>query len=235
MSTPTSHISAHKDEIAKIVLMPGDPLRAKWAADKFLQDVKCVSNVRGMSVYTGNYNGKPVTIMGSGMGIPSMGIYAYELFNFYDVDIIIRVGSTGALRPEVNVMDVILVKEAFVQSSIYNQIMNGSDEQVLKASPEVVEMLEKSASKQGIPLIKERCFTREVHYYKKTAQELVDMTGAGCVEMESYALFATAMHTGKKAASLLTVVDSLVTGKKISAQERETTLDKMFQVALGIL
>ncbi|OAL10733.1 purine nucleoside phosphorylase DeoD-type [Candidatus Mycoplasma haematobovis] len=232
---PTPHISANKGDIAPFVLMAGDPLRVKWAAEKFLENPKVVSSVRGALIYTGTYKGKPVSIATSGMGIPSMGIYSYELFNFYGVETIIRVGTTGGLKPEIGLKDIILADAAIAEAPTYNLIINGSDDKIIKADAELVVKLKKSAELQGIPVRQTMCFTTEVFWAGRTARQVVDISGADCIEMESYALFANAVKTGKKAASLLTVSDSLVTWEEISSEERQTTLDKMFQVALGVL
>lgn len=232
---PTPHISAQKGDIAPFVLMAGDPLRVRWAAEKFLDDPRLVSAVRGAVIYTGSYKGVPVSIATSGMGIPSMGIYSYELFNFYDVQTIIRVGTTGGLKPEIALKDIILADSAIAEAPTYNLIVNGSDDKIIHADKALVADLKKSAEKQGIPVKQTMCFTTEVFWAGRSAQQVVDISGADCIEMESYALFANAVKTGKRAASLLTVSDSLVTWEEISAEERQTTLDQMFKVALGIL
>lgn len=234
-SASAPDISTYKDKIAKVVLMPGDPLRAKWATDKFLENAKEVFSVRGITIYTGTYKGKPVSIMASGIGIPSMGIYSYELFKFCDVEVIIRVGTAGALRPDMKLLDVIVVDEAYAESTTYHKIINGSDEKVIKADDGLIEKLEKSAEKQGIALRKARCFTTEVFWSGRTAEQIIEISNADCIEMENYALFANAIKTGKKATSVLTVVDSLITGEEISDAKKVNTLEQMFQIALGIL
>ena len=129
----TPHINAKKEEIAKVVIMPGDPMRAKFIADTYLEDSKLVNNVRGMYAYTGLFHGKKITVMASGMGMPSIGIYSYELFHFYDVDYIIRIGTAGSYQTDLNVYDVLLVEESYSDSS-YAQVQNGSTQDIIRAS-----------------------------------------------------------------------------------------------------
>ena len=211
MSTP--HNSANKGDIAKIVLMPGDPLRAKFVAETYLEDVVEFNHVRGMLGFTGTYKGHRVSVMGSGMGMPSIGIYSYELFNEYDVDAIIRIGSTGSMVPEVHVYDIILAKFAYSMST-YGRVQNGDTSDCKYPDPELNELILKSAEKLG--------------YEKAKAMEY------GCVaaEMESFALFHNAKHLGKKAACLLTVSDSMVTHEATTAEERQTSFTKMMEIAL---
>lgn len=229
----TPHIEAKVGDIAKTVLMPGDPLRAKFIADKYLDNVREVNSVRNMLMYTGTYNGKEVSICGSGMGVPSIGIYSYELFKFYDVDTIIRVGSAGAYVEELKVYDVVLVSEAYSDSSSFSKLVLGEDSHVAYPSKETNDRLVKSASDLGIDLRETRTHSSDVFYSQRALADTISDTGASCVEMESTGLFVNAKATGKNAACLLSISDHLVTGEATSAQERQTTFDDMIKVALN--
>ena len=231
----TPHIEAQKAEIAKTVLMPGDPLRAKFMANRYLSDVKEVNTVRNMLMYTGNYNGKEVSICGSGMGVPSIGIYSYELFKFYDVDTIIRVGSAGAYSEELDIYDVVLVNEAYSDSSSFSKLVANEDTNVTYPSKEINESLENSAKKLGIKLHINRAHSSDVFYSARSLEDTIKDTQAQCVEMESTGLFVNAKATGKKAACLLSISDHLVTNKATTAEQRQTTFDDMIKVALESL
>ena len=228
----TPHIEAKKDEIAKIVLMPGDPLRAKYIANNFLENVKQVNSIRNMLMFTGSYKGKKVSICGSGMGVPSIGIYSYELFKFYEVDTIIRVGSSGAYSDDLNIYDVVLVNEAYSDSSSFSKLVAGEDTKVTYASKDINEKLKKSAKKLDIKLFEKRVHSSDVFYGIRTLEETIKITGASCVEMESTGLFVNAKATGKNAACLLSISDHLVTDEQTSAEQRETTFNDMIKVAL---
>ncbi|MFA6647688.1 MAG: purine-nucleoside phosphorylase [Candidatus Izemoplasmatales bacterium] len=231
MSTP--HINAEKHEIAKVVLMPGDPLRAKYIADTFLTDVKQFNSVRNMFGYTGLYNGRRISVMGSGMGMPSIGIYSYELFKFYDVDTIIRIGSCGAYTKTLKLYDTILVTEAFSESS-FAFAQGKCKEDTLPASKTVNEKLEAISKELDIPVVKGKIHSSDVFYRQfpeeilKLAQEK-ELLG---VEMESFALFHNANVTNKNAACLLTVSDSLVTSESTTPEERQTAFTNMMKIAL---
>jgi len=231
MSTP--HINAEKHEIAKVVLMPGDPLRAKYIADTFLTDVKQFNSVRNMFGYTGLYNGRRISVMGSGMGMPSIGIYSYELFKFYDVDTIIRIGSCGAYTETLKLYDTILVTEAFSESS-FAFAQGKCEEDTLPASKTVNEKLEAISKELDIPVVKGKIHSSDVFYRQfpeeilKLAQEK-ELLG---VEMESFALFHNANVTNKNAACLLTVSDSLVTSESTTPEERQTAFTNMMKIAL---
>ena len=213
MATP--HISAEKGDFAKTVLMPGDPLRAKFIADTFLKDVRQVTGVRGMLGFTGTYEGRPISVMGSGMGMPSIGIYSYELFKFYDVDNIIRIGSAGSYTDSAKLFDTVLATGA-VSESNYARVQSGNDHDITFPSEELNDKLRASAKKQGIKLIEGNIHSSDVFYRqpsdaKPTYWELLrDERGCLCVEMESFALFANAEVLGKNAACLLTISDSFV-------------------------
>ena len=231
MSTP--HIEAVKGEIAKVVLMPGDPLRAKFIAETFLEDVKQFNGVRNMFGYTGTYNGVAVSVMGSGMGQPSIGIYSYELYTQYDVEAIIRIGSAGSYVESAKVYDVIMANSAYSESSFAKVAFN-YDEDVLEPSAELNTQLAASAKELNIPMHTERIHSSDVFYRDsgKTWQDIVADHQVACVEMESFALFANAKHLGKKAACLLTISDSFVTEEVTSAEERQNSFTAMMKIAL---
>ena len=229
----TPHNSAKYGEIAKIVLMPGDPLRAKWIAENFLTNPVLVNQVRGMYCYTGQYKDMTISIMAHGMGIPSIGIYSYELFKFYDVDTIIRIGSTGSYSNELLVNDVVLVSEAYSESTYADLLNIETNSHVLQPTKEVNETILNVAKQEGINLKFGRCHSSDVFYRNIPLQELVNQTKAICVEMEAFALFANAKLLNKQAATILTCSDSLVTGESLDANSRQTTFKKMVLLALN--
>ena len=228
----TPHISAKEGEIAKTVIMPGDPLRAKFIVDTYLTDVKLVSEVRGICAYTGRYKNKPVTVMASGMGMPSMGIYSYELFKFYDVDNIIRIGSAGAYDPNLNIYDVVLVTEAYSTSS-FAKVQNGETESILKSNAELNQKIMKTAEKKQIPLHAGRIYSSDVFYTEKPVFEQM-RTEHQClgVEMESFSLFHNAHVLKKAAACILTISDSFVKPESTTPEEREKSFTQMIELAL---
>lgn len=230
----TPHIKAAKGEIAKTVLMPGDPLRAKFIAEEFLTDVKLVNTVRNMFMYTGKYNGKEISVAGSGMGQPSIGIYSYELFKFYDVENIIRIGSAGAYVKELNLYDVVLVDEAYSDSSAFIRLVTGEDTNVSYPSKQLNDRIKEVAKSKDIKVTEGRVHSSDVFYGVRSLEDTVKDTGAICVEMESAALFANAKATGKNAACLLTISDSLVTHEATTPEERQTAFTAMMKVALEL-
>lgn len=231
---PTPHIECvDKSLIAKTVLMPGDPLRAKYIADQFLTNVIQFNTVRNMFGYTGNYGKKKVTVMGSGMGMPSIGIYSYELFKFYDVENIIRIGSCGAYTDQLNLYDVVLAKDAYSEST-FAKVMGISTRKILPANKSLNNRIIKSAMKLNIKLHVSTIHSSDV-FYRMRFEDYIDIHQkyhADVVEMESFALFANAKALGKKAACLLTVSDSLVTHEATSAIERQEAFTKMMKIAL---
>ncbi|MGB4984252.1 MAG: purine-nucleoside phosphorylase [Erysipelotrichaceae bacterium] len=231
MSTP--HNRALDNEIAKTVLMPGDPLRAKMIAEKFLTDVKMFNDVRGMYGFTGNYKGKEVSVMGSGMGMPSIGIYSYELFKFYNVENIIRIGSAGAYDPNLNVFDVVLANCAYSESS-YALTQNGYDKDATYPSDHINEVIVGCASELGINLKVDQIHSSDVFYRDSNLgwKYFFEDKKCCCVEMESFALFHNAKVLNKNAACLLTISDSLVTHQESSADERQNNLLQMIEIAL---
>lgn len=234
---PTPHIEVqNKDLIAKTVLMPGDPLRAKYIAETYLEDVVQVNAVRNMFAFTGTYKGKKVTVMGSGMGMPSIGIYSYELYKFYDVEKIIRVGSAGAYTDKLNLYDVVLAKDAYSESS-FAEVLTLEKTHVLEASKQLNKELVAAANKLGTPITEATIHSSDVFYHPRGSihEQMYQEHGAVCVEMESFALFANAKELGKQAACILTISDSLVTREATSSEERQTAFTKMMEIALEVI
>ncbi|GAB4223702.1 MAG: purine-nucleoside phosphorylase [Francisella sp.] len=237
MSLPTPHIeAATKEDFAKTVIMPGDPLRAKYIAENYLENVVRVNTVRNMFGYTGTYNGKKVSVMGSGMGMPSIGIYAYELFKYYDVDNIIRVGSAGSYKEEFKVYDVVLVEESYCESN-FIEIVTGDKVKEIKSSQSLNKELINSAKSQNINLKKAKAHCTDVFYRKDPDdyKNIVKKYNCDIVEMETAALFATASVLGKKASAVVTISDSFVTGESTTSKQREQSFTNMMEVALGIV
>ncbi|SDK23231.1 purine-nucleoside phosphorylase [Natronincola ferrireducens] len=231
---PTPHIeSKNKNEIAKTVLMPGDPLRAKFIADTFLTDVKQFNSVRNVLGYTGTYKGRRISVMASGMGMPSIGIYSYELYKFYDVENIIRIGSCGAYTPHVKLYDVILAKDVWSESS-YAKVQGGYECDVIEGSPELNESLMKYANDLGIPMHIERIHSSDVFYRENFEEykEIYEKHGCVAVEMEAFALFHNAKVLKKKASCLLTVSDNLATQQVTTSEERQNAFTNMMKIAL---
>lgn len=227
----TPHIESKKEEIAKTVIMPGDPLRAKHIAENYLENYKLVNNVRGMLAYTGTYNGKEVTVMASGMGMPSIGIYSYELFNFYDVENIIRVGSCGAYTKEINLYDIILVEESYTDSS-FAKVQNNSDYNSLNSNNELNELIKQKAKEKNINLITGKVHSTDVFYNELDYKKLYEEKKCLVSEMESFALFHNAKISNKKATCVLTVSDNLETKEKISSEERQKSFNEMIKLVL---
>lgn len=228
----TPHIEAKKGEIAKIVIMPGDPLRAKMIAEKYLEDVKLVTKVRGILGFTGTYKGKQITVMASGMGCASIGIYSYELYHEYDVDTIIRIGSVGAYTKKLNLYDTILTTSVYSDST-FAKVQDGTIEDVLYPSEEVNHAIRKTAFEKNIPLIEGTIYCSDVFYsdivdFRKMYQE------KNCigVEMESFALFHNANHLNKKAACILTVSNNFETEEETTSEERQNAFHVMIELAL---
>ena len=228
----TPHIEANIEDIAKVVLMPGDPLRAKKIADDYLENVRLVNTVRNIYAFTGTYKGKEVTVMASGMGMPSVGIYSYELFKFYNVESIIRVGSCGAYTSDLNLYDLILVDSSF-SNSTYAMTQNGCEDKILYPSDKLNQKIEDTANKLEFPITKGRIYSSDVFY-----SDIVDISKLyseyKClgVEMESFALFHNAKVLGKNAACILTVSDNLITKEETSSEERQNSFKKMMELAL---
>lgn len=232
MATP--HNEANKNEIAKVVLMPGDPLRAKYIADTYLEDVKQFNTVRNMFGYTGTYKGKKISIMGSGMGMPSIGIYSYELYKEYDVDVIIRIGSAGAYTDKLHLFDLVLASQAWSESA-YALAQAGVTSDIMYPSKKVNDVIKQSAKQLQLP-VEEACIhSSDVFYHEDNVdghEDFYQKHGCVCVEMESFALFHNANILHKQAACLLTISDSLVSKQATSAKQRETSFQQMMQIAL---
>ncbi|WP_381415325.1 purine-nucleoside phosphorylase [Spiroplasma endosymbiont of Anurida maritima] len=229
----TPHITAKKEDIAKIVIMPGDPLRAKYIAEKFLTDVKLVNEVRNMLMFTGTYKGQRITIAGSGMGCASIGIYSYELYKFYDVDTIIRVGSAGSYRKELNVFDVVLADKAYGEST-YAKIATGIEGNIIDASKNIITSIKDTAKELSHVVTTGTVHSSDVFYRKNPNdwKEITTKYDALCVEMESYALYANAIALNKQAACLLTISDSFITSEKTSPEDRQNSFNNMIKLAL---
>ena len=225
---------SEKGEIAKRVLMPGDPLRAKYIAEHFLKDAVCFNTVRNMLGYTGTYKGKRVSVMGSGMGMPSIGIYSYELFKFYGVENIIRIGSAGAYVGDLNLFDLVLADSAWSEST-FPLAQAGVKSDVMEPSKELNERIIKAAKRLGKEVRLDRIHSSDIFYSEPgmpTYEDFYREHGCVCVEMESFALFHNAKVLGKNAACLLTISDSLVNDLHASAQDRQTSFANMMEVAL---
>lgn len=228
----TAHITSDISDIAKIVIMPGDPLRAKYIADNFLTNVKLVNSVRNMLAYTGYYKDKLVTIFPSGMGMASIGIYAYELYNFYDVDTIIRVGSCGSYKEDLNLFDIILVDKSYSDSN-FAKIYCGMDTNVSTGSDEINEKIKKIANDINKKVHIGNIYCSECFYsLLDTESNLIKDKDCLGVEMESYALFHIANSLNKKASTVLTVSNSFVTGCETAAKEREQGFNDMILLVL---
>lgn len=231
MSTP--HNTAAKSDFAKTVLMPGDPLRAKFIADTFLTDARLVNNVRGIQGYTGAYQGVPVSVMASGMGCPSIGIYSYELFQFYDVDNIIRIGSAGAMSTELKLRDIVAAQAACTDSNFMRQYrLPGTFAPI--ASFELLEAAVSIARRMGIRMPVGNVLSSDVFYDASDSNMEWAKMGVLCAEMESAALYCNAAFTGKRALALLTISDSVVTGAELPAEDRQTTFTQMMEIALNV-
>lgn len=235
ISMGTAHNSASKGQIARTVLMPGDPLRAKFIADTFLEDVVCFNEVRNMLGYTGKYKGKEVSVMASGMGMPSIGIYSYELYKEYDVETIIRVGSAGSYCKEAKIYDVVLATESYSESS-YAKVQSGYEHNKTYPSKELNERIKKTSNNLGIDIIEGCIHSSDVFYREGDGSYYKDLykdMACVAVEMESFALFHNAAICGKKAACLLTISDSFVSGDATTPEERQKSFVKMIEIGLN--
>ena len=230
------HCNAKKEDIAKTVLMPGDPLRAKYIAENFLENARLVNTVRNMLAYTGTYKGKEITVFSHGMGMASVGIYCYELYKFYDVENIIRIGSCGAYSEDLNIFDTILVDKSYTEGNFAYE-WNEKDCHLIESSEFLNEIIESTAKEINIPYIKGNtlcsdCFDGYLesipNLIKRFPKEL-NIIGA---EMEAFALFYMAHYLGRQASCLLTVVDSHYKKQEISSEEREKSLNNMTTLAL---
>lgn len=232
----TPHNEAKIGEIASTVIMAGDPLRVKYIAEKYLQNVKLVNKVRGMYCYTGKYKGKEISVMAHGMGMPSMGIYSYELFHFYNVETIIRIGSCGAITDKLKIKDLLLVEKTYTEGNYANNFDN-KELHIVEASKETNNIIEKTASETNIKYIKcntlcNECFDPYMEELKTFMERIPKGLDLCASEMEAFALFYNAKRERKKAACLLTVVDEPKNKKGMTVEERETSLNNMIVLAL---
>ena len=232
----TIHCNANKNDIEKNVLMPGDPLRAKYIAENFLTDVKLVNTVRNMLAYTGKYGDKKVTVFSSGMGMPSMGIYCYELYKFYDVENIIRIGSCGVYTPDIDLLDTILVDKTYTEGNFAYE-WNSNDCHLMQADEGLNASIEEAAKRLNIYYIKGNtlcsdCFDGYLDDLNALLNRLPKDLNIIGAEMEAFALFYIAKYLNKKASCLLTVVDSLAKKQSSTAEEREKSLNNMIKLAL---
>lgn len=233
MATP--HIESKKGDIAKVVLMPGDPLRAKYIAENFLEDAKLINTVRNMFGYTGKYKGRRVTVFASGMGIPSIGIYSYELYKFYDVEKIIRIGSCGSFNEDIKLLDVVLSSGAYCKS-YFDELLDGVDIDFIQSSAELNRQIMNTAKKRKLNLKYGKTITSDVFDLycddeNKFRNNFPDMNFLA-VEMEAFGLFYIANKLGREATALMTVVDSLYDKRSLTSEEREKSLNDMIEMAL---
>lgn len=239
---PTPHNEAKLGEIAKTVIMPGDPLRAKYIAENFLENAKLVNQVRGIFAYTGTYKGNEVTVMASGMGMPSMGIYCYELYKFYNVENIIRIGSCGAYKPELKLFDIILADKVYSESN-FALALNNEVCHVVNSNNDLNNAIKLASEKKAIPItvghtVCTDFFDVYMEDFNKFLNRIPKDINPIAAEMEAFSLFYVAKYLDKKAACLMSVVDvANSSSKKVSAtaEERETGLSNMISLALGSL
>ena len=229
---PTPHITAEYGKIAKKVLMLGDPLRAKFIAEEYLQEVECFNTVRNMFGYTGIYKGKEVSVMGSGMGMPSIGIYSYELYKFYDVDSIIRIGSAGAFRDDVHVMDVVIAMGACTNSNFASQYkLNGTYAPI--ASYDLLSRAVEVANSQNKKVVVGNVLSSDTFYNDDDdASFSWKKMGVVCVEMEAAALYMNAARLNKKALAMFTISDHIYLDEVLTAQQRQLGFSNMIEIAL---
>ncbi len=233
---PTPHNEAKLGEIAETVIMPGDPLRAKYIAENFLENARLVNKVRGMYAYTGTYKGKTISVMAHGMGIPSIGIYCYELYKFYNVQNIIRIGSCGGYKPELKLFDIILSEKVFSESN-FALTLNNDDCHIVEANYELNDIIEKTAEKNNINIIKGNtvttdCFDIYMTDVNEFLKRLPENFNPVSAEMEAFALFYIAKMLNKKASCLMSVVDSKYIKEVATPEEREQGLNNMIKLAL---
>ncbi len=232
----TAHIESKLEDIAPIVLMPGDPLRAKYIAEKFLEDVKEVNHVRNMLAYTGLYKNKKVTVFSSGMGIPSIGIYSYELYKYYNVEQIIRIGTCGSFNENIKLLDVILSSGAYCKS-YFDELLDGVNIDFIQSSAELNRKIMNAAKEENISLKYGKTITSDIFDLycddeNRFRRNFPDMDFLS-VEMEAFGLFYIAKKLGKEASCLMTVVDSLYDKRSLTSEEREKSLDEMILLALN--
>ena len=230
---PTPHINAPEGSFADTVLMPGDPLRSRFIAETFLENAKLVNNVRGVQGYTGLWRNKRISVMASGMGMPSIGIYSYELFNFYGVQNIIRIGSAGALSEKLHLMDIVAGMSCYTDSGFGGQF--GVRGQLAPCcSFELLSKAVEAGRKKGRKIFCGPIYSSDVFYDEGKNTAALQKLGVLAVEMEAAALYLTAARAGKNALSICTISDSIVTGESMSAEDRQTSFREMMEIALEI-
>lgn len=233
MPIPTPHISAKKKDIAKTVLMPGDPLRAKFIAETFLESPVLVNNVRGVQGHTGTWKGVPVTVMASGMGIPAIGIYSWELYNFYDVDNIIRIGSAGAMRDDLKLMDIVAGQGACTDSNFAHQFeLNGTFAPI--ADYTLLSNCVEAAKEKGIDMKVGNILSSDNFYSPSNCDDSTKWRDMGvmAVEMEAAGLYMNAARAGKRALCICTISDHLYRSEALSSEQRQLSLTQMIEIAL---
>ncbi len=233
---PTPHNEAKVGEIAKTVIMPGDPLRAKYIAENFLENPKLVNSVRNAFAYTGKYKGKEITVMASGMGMPSMGIYCYELYKLYNVENIIRIGSCGGYKPELKLFDIILSENVFCEGN-FALTLNNDNCHIVEANSHLNDLIEVTAKEKNISIVKGNtvctdCFDLYMTDVNQFLSRIPEGFNPLSAEMEAFALFYIAKMLNKKASCLMSVVDSKYIKDVATAEERETGLNNMITLAL---
>lgn len=232
---PTPHINAPAGAFAKTVLMPGDPLRAKFIADNYLENVRLVNNVRNIQGYTGTYQGKPVSVMASGMGCPSIGIYSYELFNFYDVDNIIRIGSAGALTDRLHLKDIVIALSAYTNSGYMKSFGFDGNMAPCCSYPLLEKAMKYAAEKLPCRVICGPVFSSDAFYTEDDTSTVLRKLGVLAVEMEAAALYVNAARAGKNALAIVSISDSLVTGEELPAEDRQNGFRNMMELGLSLI
>lgn len=228
---PTPHINATPDDFAKTVIMPGDPLRAKFIAENFLTDAKLINSVRGAYAYTGKYNGKPISVMSSGMGMPSMAIYSYELFNIFGVENIIRIGSAGSVNRDIKVRDLIIAMGASTNSNYVSQYgLNGNFAPI--CSYDLLKVCTETADRLNLKLKVGNILTSDTFYDESQSSVIWAKMGIMAVEMETAALYMNAARANKNALTICTISDHILTGEETTATERQNSFTDMMKLSL---
>ena len=235
-NVPTAHNEAKLDDIANTVIMPGDPLRAEYIAKTFLKDVKCYNKVRSMYGFTGYYNGIRLSVQGSGMGCPSMGIYSKELFDFYNVKNIIRVGSAGALSTNLKLKDIVLASQDYTNSNYIKLVKNNYnvEQKYIEASKLLLNIAEDVAKRKNISYISGKVYTSDVFYSNINIQKKLAEQGILAVEMETAALYTNAFNSNKNALAILSISDNPITGEGLSSLDRQVSFNQMIELALDV-
>lgn len=227
----TPHLSAEKDDIANIVIMPGDPKRSKFIVDNYLDNAKLVTDIRGIQCYTGYYNKKKITVMASGMGNASMGIYSYELYKYFDVDSIIRVGTSGALHNDINLKDIVVCNEILTNTN-YNQL-NINSIHSIKASNKLINNIKDLLDNKDINYLIGKVYNTDTFYEDKD-QDYFEKQDALCVEMETAGLYENAKNFNKNAIAIYTITDHLKKNEHVSSEDREINVKQMIEIALEL-